>query len=67
LLLAGTVESVVVILASENCILSLFDESSKFLGSFSRYNHGGSSYDRSIYLDLFIGRHAFRRDLANIF
>ncbi len=65
MLLAGTVEAVVVILARENCILSLFDESSQFLGSFGRYNHGGSSYDRSIYLDLFNGRQEFRRDLAN--
>ena len=52
-------------MAKENCILSLFDESSQFLGSFGRYNHGGASYDRSIYLDLFNGRQEFRRDLTN--
>ena len=53
------------ILAKENCILSLFDKSSQFLETFGRYNHGGASYDRSIYLDLFKGRHEFRWDLAN--
>ena len=52
-------------MAKENCILSSFDESSQFLGSFGRYKHGGASYDISIYLDLFNVRQEFRRDLTS--
>jgi hypothetical protein len=46
-------------------MLSLFDESSQFLGSFGRYTNGGSSYDRGVYLELFNGKDEYIRDLCN--
>ena len=53
------------ILAKKSCVLSLFDESSGLMGSFGRYNPGGASLDRAIYLELFNGADEFRRDLCN--
>jgi hypothetical protein len=59
----ATVEALCSILEENNCILSLFDESSAFYGSFGRYSAGGASYERSIYLELFNGKATFKRDL----
>jgi len=59
----ATVEALCSILEDNNCILSLFDESSAFYGSFGRYSNGGASYERSIYLELFNGKSTFKRDL----
>jgi hypothetical protein len=44
-----------------NCILSLFDEGSPFMGLFGRYSSGGAAYDRAIVLELFHGLKTFRR------
>ena len=35
------------------------------MGSFGRYNAGGASLDRAIYLELFNGSEQFRRDLCS--
>jgi hypothetical protein len=50
--------------ANTNCILSLFDESSTFMGSLGRYSGGGAAYERSIYLELFNGGNSFSRVLS---
>ena len=49
---------------SFNVVLSLFDESSTFMGSLGRYSGGGSKYERSIYNDLFNGSSSFNRALT---
>ncbi len=47
-------------------MISMFDESSQFLGSMGRYTGGGgASYDRSIYLELANASDEFRRDLKS--
>ena len=42
--------------------LSLFDESSAFIGALGRYNNGGHSYDRGVFLQIFNGT-TYNRDL----
>jgi hypothetical protein len=61
----ATIEALCSIMKEQNCVLSLFDECSTFMGSFGRYsNGGGAAYDRAFYLELFNGSKSFRRDLS---
>ena len=49
-----------------NVVLSLFDESSTFMGSLGRYNGGGAKYDRSIYNELYMGDNSFSKTLSKV-
>ena len=49
-----------------NVVLSMFDESSTFMGSLGRYSGGGAKYERSIYNDLFNGSSTFNRSLSKV-
>ena len=55
-------EAIIELLKNLGQILSLYDESSSFIGALGRYNNGGTSYDRSIFLQLFNGT-TINRDL----
>ena len=62
LIKGATVEALVEILKNVGPTLSLFDESSAFIGALGRYNNGGHSYDRGVFLQLFNGT-TYNRDL----
>ncbi|CAF1091689.1 unnamed protein product [Brachionus calyciflorus] len=51
----ATVEATIELIKTLGPILSMYDESSSFIGSLGRYTNGGTNYDRSIYLNLFNG------------
>ncbi|RNA44246.1 hypothetical protein BpHYR1_047777 [Brachionus plicatilis] len=58
----ATVEAIIELLKNFAQILSLYDESSSFIGALGRYNNGGTSYDCSIFLQIFNGT-TINRDL----
>lgn len=60
----GTVEALIELIKNLQFVLSMFDEGNAFLGSFGRYN-GGSSYDRSIFLELYNAPNFYNRDLKS--
>lgn len=66
LLKAATVEGLLFHLNKLKNVLSLWDEASTFLNSFGLYKgQNSSSYDRSIYNDLYNAPDFYRRDTMN--
>ncbi len=63
--IGGSVEAVVTRMSqpNSNVVFLPFDESATITGQLGRYN-GGSSYDRSIYNELFNGDGSFSRVLS---
>jgi hypothetical protein len=61
----ATIEGIVEILKTNQCIISLFDEASAFWGSFGRYTTGNGSYDRAFYTEIYNALSVYRRDLKS--
>lgn len=61
----GTPEALLDLLYDLQSIITIYDESSAFIGNLGRYSGGNQGFDRSLILELVNGPSVYNRDLKS--